>query len=66
MRTTAMNTRTFLLGLVTIGLAFVGFMATSQQVEAGQATCKGVTATIVGTGGADDIDGTPSRDVIVA
>ena len=56
-----------LLGVTFASLIAGGYTAgTAGQAEAGgQARCKGVAATIVGTAGGDDIDGTRGRDVIV-
>jgi hypothetical protein len=58
---------------IVIDVAAVGVMALGAQTAAqtqaptppGQAvTCKGQTATIVGTDGNNDLSGTPARDVM--
>jgi Ca2+-binding RTX toxin-like protein len=49
-----------------IGAITAAMMFTSPRAEAqGGASCKGQRATIVGSAGSDDIEGTSGRDVIV-
>jgi Ca2+-binding RTX toxin-like protein len=52
------------LGLTT--LAALGFSGPASAAPASGYECRGVAATIVGTNGADEIEGTRKRDVIVA
>ena len=51
------------LAMALIGGLYV--LTSGNAAEAGLAKCRGATATIVGTAGADELDGTAGRDVIV-
>ena len=68
MRTTIQTLRSRRSGLaVVLVLCLVAAgMLMSVSASAGVATCDGVTATIVGTDGNNEIDGTPGRDVVQA
>jgi Ca2+-binding RTX toxin-like protein len=55
------------LAIAIAGLLAVAYsvFATRSAAAAAQPTCRGVTATIVGTSGPDKVEGTAGRDVIV-
>ena len=62
---TSMVTKRLVLAFATLGLV-IGVLRYPRPSRSRTGQVQGVRATIVGTNGSDDIDGTPRRDVIVA
>jgi Ca2+-binding RTX toxin-like protein len=66
MTTVRKNKVAMILAVAALAAITAAMVFTSPRAEAqGGATCKGQPATIVGSAGSDDIDGTSGRDVIV-
>lgn len=59
-----MSSRTPFAAAIVSGAVALGIAALSAPAQSAVATCAGVTATIVGTDGADRLTGTPGDDVI--